>query len=216
MAHDLPTTGIRSYGYQRNPAHQHQGIDLPAREGTPVYAAAAGTVTHAVHQYTDEWSGYGKAIAIAANDGTHHLYAHLADVGVQPGQRVEAGQAIGTVGRTGYTTDDPTRLISGAHLHFEVASRRYPLRKEMHRVDPVAYLLRGHVHPLKAYRFNPSGGSTPTDPTDRPGDPSAPPSSSGPLQSAPVPNIQLDRHLGRGIAIAVAFVVGVAVVVNLR
>lgn len=214
MAHDLPTTGILSYLYQRTPTHWHRGIDLPAREGTPVHAAAPGTVTHAVREYTDGFGGYGRVVAIAAHDGTHQLYAHLQHVGVQAGQKVHAGDVIGTVGRTGFTAAEPHKLIGGAHLHFEVSPRRYPLVKEAERVDPVAWLLRGNVHPLKAYRFAPPGA--PTTPTDRGGDPSGPPSSSGSPQASARQNVQLEQHVRPLILGAIGFVLGVALLSQLR
>lgn len=100
----------------------HTGVDIPARAGAVVHAAAAGTVV---------WAGwglfsgepnnindpYGQAVAIrhdfGYNDQTlYTIYAHMRQVDVAYGQWVEAGAALGEVGDTGYTT--------GPHLHFEV------------------------------------------------------------------------------------------------
>ncbi|HYG66529.1 MAG TPA: M23 family metallopeptidase, partial [Anaeromyxobacteraceae bacterium] len=56
--------------------------------------------------------GYGNAVELTHADGTVTLYAHAAQLLVTAGEKVEAGQAIATVGSTGRST--------GAHLHFEV------------------------------------------------------------------------------------------------
>jgi murein DD-endopeptidase MepM/ murein hydrolase activator NlpD len=85
----------------------HKGIDYALPVGTPVLAAADGTVERAGADST----GYGNVIIIRHlwNDGT--VYAHLRNWAVQPGQQVKAGEIIGYSGNTGNST--------GAHLHFE-------------------------------------------------------------------------------------------------
>lgn len=98
----------------------HAGLDIAAVTGTPVVAAAAGQVVHAGPAGT-----YGNMIAIRHADGTETRYAHLSAVGVQVGDRIAAGAAIGAVGSTGRST--------GPHLHFEV-------RKDGKAVDPKPYL----------------------------------------------------------------------------
>jgi|GEM_PF-858284 len=103
-----------------------QGLDLPAPVGTPVRAAAAGTVLAAGK--LDENNGrYGTTVLIASGDGnlTQALYAHLDTTAVQPGAKVAAGQVIGTVGVTGFTT--------GPHLHFQ-------LRQNGRAIDPATVL----------------------------------------------------------------------------
>lgn len=134
-----PTAAKLQWGYQRSPTHVHNGIDVPAREGTPVVAAAAGVVTHAAPQWRQGFSGYGGHVvmAVPSSPPEWHLYAHLAAVDVAPGHRVQAGQRIGTVGRTGGTAADPTALLgSGAHLHFERSPRAYPQASALPRLDP--------------------------------------------------------------------------------
>lgn len=105
----------------------NQGLDLPAPVGTPVRAAAAGTVLAAGK--LDENNGrYGTTIVIASGDGneaTQALYAHLDTTAVQPGAKVAAGQVIGTVGVTGFST--------GPHLHFQ-------LRQNGRAIDPATVL----------------------------------------------------------------------------
>jgi len=88
----------------------HQGIDLGAAEGTPVYAVYNGTV-----EVADWMGGLGKAVVISHGYGSETRYGHLSQVLVQPGQVVKQGTVIGLVGSTGMST--------GAHLHFELWQR---------------------------------------------------------------------------------------------
>ena len=90
----------------------HRGDDLVAEEGTPVYAAADGTVTEAAYHYA--WGNFVQLDHGAGAEGCHWttLYSQLESYMVEPGQAVKAGDLIGYVGSTGYST--------GPHLHFEV------------------------------------------------------------------------------------------------
>ena len=103
------------FGYRTDPftgeISYHSGTDIAAPYGTPVLAAAGGTVT--VANATDPWGGsYGYYVKIQ-HDGTFDtLYAHCSSICVTPGQRVQQGEVIGYVGSTGNST--------GNHLHFEV------------------------------------------------------------------------------------------------
>jgi murein DD-endopeptidase MepM/ murein hydrolase activator NlpD len=89
---------------------RHHGIDIGARPGAPIRAAAAGTVVFSGWQL-----GYGRVIEIAHRDGFATVYAHNQKNVVKVGDRVAAGTMIGTVGRTGRATSD--------HLHFEIRRR---------------------------------------------------------------------------------------------
>lgn len=84
----------------------HAGIDLGARRGTPVRAAADGIAS------VSEDARLGKAVRIDHGGGIESLYAHLDRVALTTGMAVTAGQSIGTVGATG--------LATGPHLHFQV------------------------------------------------------------------------------------------------
>ncbi|MDO8070123.1 M23/M56 family metallopeptidase [Janthinobacterium sp. SUN176] len=84
----------------------HGGIDLGARRGTPVHAAADGIAS------VSEDARLGKAVRIDHGGGVESLYAHLDRVTLTTGMAVTAGQSIGTVGATG--------LATGPHLHFQV------------------------------------------------------------------------------------------------
>lgn len=137
----LPTSGIRSFGYERTGSHTHQGIDLVAPLGSPVESMARGVVTHASSELAQGFSGYGRHVVVRVGDaGPWLLYAHLDAVLVTPGERVTKGQQIGTVGRTCFDRSDPAKLCSAAHLHFEVSPRAYPQASEAKRMDPIRWL----------------------------------------------------------------------------
>ncbi|HDD24202.1 MAG TPA: LysM peptidoglycan-binding domain-containing protein [Chloroflexi bacterium] len=85
----------------------HSGVDFRAPGGTPVHAAAAGTVVLA-----EQLSLWGNAVVIDHGWGVLTGYAHLSAIHVTPGQQVTAGEVIAEVGNTGLST--------GAHLHWEM------------------------------------------------------------------------------------------------
>jgi murein DD-endopeptidase MepM/ murein hydrolase activator NlpD len=86
----------------------HDGIDLRARRGTPVNAAAEGKVIYAGSKI----SGYGKMIVIRHHSKLSTIYAHNSKLLVRTGARVRRGQRIALSGNTGHS--------SGPHVHFEV------------------------------------------------------------------------------------------------
>lgn len=90
----------------------HAGVDINGNGGTPVYAAAGGTVD--VATVSTATSGYGTQVVIKHPDGYVTRYAHMVSTSLQvsAGQPVSAGQRIGTVGSTGNST--------GPHMHFEI------------------------------------------------------------------------------------------------
>lgn len=92
-----------------------RGIDIGAPTGTPIYAAASGTVLIA----KTGWSGgYGNMAIIQHSNGTKTLYAHMSKLGTRTGAGVSQGEIIGYVGSTGRST--------GPHLHFEVFNAKNP------------------------------------------------------------------------------------------
>jgi murein DD-endopeptidase MepM/ murein hydrolase activator NlpD len=84
----------------------HTGVDLAASTGTPIKAAAGGTVIIAERK-----KGYGNTVVIDHGGGVSTLYGHCSTILVSVGQSVEQGQTIAEVGSTG--------LCTGPHLHFE-------------------------------------------------------------------------------------------------
>lgn len=89
--------------------HMHKGIQISYYPGTPVIAAANGTVTGAGF---DAVGGYGGFVELNHNYGFRTRYAHLADVVVREGEQVIQGQRIGTMGTTGLST--------GTHVDFQI------------------------------------------------------------------------------------------------
>lgn len=106
----VPKSGVSfTSGYRIPSRPQHNGIDLAAAIGTPIYAAKAGRVTVARGGYND---GYGNLVQLAHPDGSFTRYAHNSQIKVQPGQQVGQGELIALMGNTGFST--------GPHLHFEI------------------------------------------------------------------------------------------------
>ena len=100
--------------------HVHTGVDLAAREGTPVRAAAGGSVSVAFDP-----NGAGLYVIVVVDRHVRVLYCHLSVAAVGGAERVVTGQLIGEVGSTGLST--------GAHLHFEV-------QVDGRAVDPVLWV----------------------------------------------------------------------------
>jgi murein DD-endopeptidase MepM/ murein hydrolase activator NlpD len=95
--------------------HGYNGVDLAAAPGTPVLAAAGGSVIVAKGS---GWNGgYGNYVVVK-HKNTQTLYAHLSSVSVGVGDTVGAGESIGIIGNTGKST--------GTHLHFEVRGGTNP------------------------------------------------------------------------------------------
>ncbi len=113
-----------SFGEREDPINGegafHSGVDIVAPYGTPVRAAADGTVTG-----SQMGSGYGREVTLDHGHDVITLYGHLSAVAVYPGQHVTRGQIIGYVGESGRAT--------GPHLHYEVRLHNVP-------VNPYRYL----------------------------------------------------------------------------
>jgi murein DD-endopeptidase MepM/ murein hydrolase activator NlpD len=114
-----PVSGPITSGFGWRWGRIHEGIDIGAACGTPIRAAASGTVV-----YAGWMDGYGNIIVIDHGGGMATAYAHQSALYVGSGS-VSQGQTIGAVGSTGHST--------GCHLHFEVRVNGTP-------VDPLGYL----------------------------------------------------------------------------
>jgi murein DD-endopeptidase MepM/ murein hydrolase activator NlpD len=117
-----PSKGMLSSGYGWRWGRMHKGIDIAAATGTPIVAAAAGTVAFA------GWSdgGYGYMVEVEHVDGTMTRYGHNDRLLVSKGQQVSQGQQVSEMGSTGFST--------GPHLHFEIHPRGQGA------VNPMAFL----------------------------------------------------------------------------
>jgi murein DD-endopeptidase MepM/ murein hydrolase activator NlpD len=115
-----PCNGVVVSGFGMRWGRMHEGIDIGCSYGTPIWAAADGTVI---------WSGwrggYGNAVIVDHGNGLTTVYAHASSLLVSQGTQVSQGQTVALIGSTGNS--------SGPHLHFEV-------RVNGTAVDPLLYL----------------------------------------------------------------------------
>ena len=102
-----PSRGPVTSEYGRRWGRQHEGIDIGAGSGSPIFAARAGVVS-----FVGQMSGYGNLTLIDHGGGIVTAYAHQSRFGTRRGQQVAAGERIGSIGCSGNCT--------GPHLHFEV------------------------------------------------------------------------------------------------
>jgi murein DD-endopeptidase MepM/ murein hydrolase activator NlpD len=115
-----PVSGPITSGFGTRWGRMHEGIDIAVPSGTPVHAAASGTVIYAAWM-----TGYGNLVVLDHGNGLATAYAHNSSLLVSVGQRVSQGQTISLSGSTGHST--------GPHVHFEV-------RVNGVAVDPLGYL----------------------------------------------------------------------------
>lgn len=108
-----PSSGriTSSFGDRESPTEgassNHKGIDIGAQSGASVVAAASGTVVISTYS-----ASAGNYVMISHGAGVYSVYMHMSSIAVSSGEEVSAGQTIGTVGSTGYST--------GPHLHFGI------------------------------------------------------------------------------------------------
>ena len=100
---------------------RHTGLDISASTGTPIKAAASGTVT-----FSGRKGSYGNLIVISHGNGVQTYYGHCSALHASAGQQVSQGQTIAAVGSTGNST--------GPHLHLEI------------RVNGVAYNPQNYLY----------------------------------------------------------------------
>lgn len=120
---DRPREGRGEFGTPRSGGRRHGGIDIQGDVGDPIVAVGGGTVVVRPNN-----GAAGNTVHIRHDDGTLTKYFHLDQISVRNGARVEAGDQIGTMGRTGNT---PAQ--GDTHLHFE-------MWRGNRQVDPMPYL----------------------------------------------------------------------------
>ncbi|MFM7430400.1 MAG: M23 family metallopeptidase [Flammeovirgaceae bacterium] len=125
-----PEKLVSGFGKRINPFHKglypHDGVDIAAPIGTPVVAAGYGTVIYT--SQNNLLAGFGNYVDIDHGNGVRTRYAHLAEVKVRYGQRVDKGQLIATVGSSGGSI--------APHLHYEVI-------KNGRNVNPIKFMIGG-------------------------------------------------------------------------
>jgi murein DD-endopeptidase MepM/ murein hydrolase activator NlpD len=109
----------------------HEGVDLGAPFGTPVYATGEGVV-----EFAGPWDRYGLTIEINHGNGVTTRYAHLSRIKIKEGQKVTRATIIGMLGNTGRST--------GPHLHYEVRLSDAPK-------DPLKFIAAGEEDAPKAW-----------------------------------------------------------------
>jgi murein DD-endopeptidase MepM/ murein hydrolase activator NlpD len=113
------------FGVRRSPrgigTRFHEGIDIAASTGTPIYASGDGVVTFAGYKH-----GLGKTVIIDHGFGISTVYGHNSSLYVKEGDTIKRGSSIAAVGRTGRST--------GPHLHYQVEVDGVP-------VDPMRYII---------------------------------------------------------------------------
>jgi murein DD-endopeptidase MepM/ murein hydrolase activator NlpD len=102
-----PVRGRLSSNFGRRSGRTHDGIDIAAKKGTPIFAAESGRVIH-----SGRMGGYGKVVIVKHAGAYRSIYAHASRLLVRKGEFVERGQKIAEVGSTGRST--------GPHVHFEI------------------------------------------------------------------------------------------------
>jgi murein DD-endopeptidase MepM/ murein hydrolase activator NlpD len=158
----VPDSGGRRFGARRDGILRdecgagHCGVDLDGPRGQPMVAVAAGKVVRVEHSELGRDGRSGRYVRIEHNDGTLTAYMHLDTIaeGMSVGDRVDAGQYIGTLGATAIFSSRP-------HCHF---SLELPLDAGMHGdntktryIDPSPYLARARVVPPMGPRENSAG-----------------------------------------------------------
>jgi lipoprotein NlpD len=125
LGFEWPVAGgqVISYFGARRRTHRHAGIDIGGDRGQEILAARGGVVTFSGRTKT----GYGKLVILDHGSGIESLYAHDQDVLVRIGDKVDKGQPIARLGRSGNATTP--------HCHFEIRKDRIP-------VDPLLYVSR--------------------------------------------------------------------------
>lgn len=157
QAAHVPGTGAVSSPYGPRRGRMHNGIDIGVGDGT-AYAIGDGTVTHATQNGARGFACYGVVVVVRHPQwNAWSFYAHLESTAVAVGDTVTAGQALGRIGSTNGSPQNPgthfadgrclpggtlgpASAADGRHLHFEVSPAAYPRQSTARRLDPLAFL----------------------------------------------------------------------------
>lgn len=217
---------LSPYGMRTSRQHpgvevMHGGIDYRGEVGSPVYAIADGTVTHATVNGAPGFGGYGITVVLKHPQWTtqlpggtrreqmHSLYAHLSRLNVAARENVRAGDVIGYIGNTNGSESHPgttfettaeadgREVYSNPHLHFEMAWGSYPR-------PPVS---QAASNP-RAERVNPAEFLAGKPPCPRAPQPGAPEQQADPEPSTHTPGDPDRGRSGNALAIGVGLLLG--------
>jgi murein DD-endopeptidase MepM/ murein hydrolase activator NlpD len=99
----------------------HPGVDFANTMGTPIHAPVSGTVTQAEGGHVQGENNFGNSVTLKDASGNSHEFHHLQNIAVKPGQQVQQGQPVGTMGNTG-ATYSPSGKGDGTHLDYRIVT----------------------------------------------------------------------------------------------
>lgn len=185
--------GGGNHGDPRSGSRTHAGNDYPAPFGTPVYSSTSGTVRRSETDGGNHW-GYGNHVRVEDAQGREHIYAHLVGEN-QPfsGQRINAGDRLGDVGRTGNASAMP---LSSSHLHYEVRNPNAETESNPHGRIPVTSVRSNDTQAGFENYVNSGPGSTAVGAASRVTQPGF---STSPASAAPTTNAGSQRRPASGL-----------------
>lgn len=136
----------------------HNGVDIIADDRTAVLHSIYGGVVEECslpgQNYTPGFGGYGTVVVVKLDCGLWTLHAHCSETLVRTGDRVEKGTPVARMGRTRGERTKPNQLFytSGAHLHFEISVKPYPMSPLVDRPSPMDVLKAGPDFLVKSRR----------------------------------------------------------------
>jgi murein DD-endopeptidase MepM/ murein hydrolase activator NlpD len=109
------------YGGQTREEGFHPGVDVANEIGTPIPATAGGVVTKVDNGHVQGENNFGNTLEIRDGEGNTHQYHHLQGIDARPGQMVQQGQQVATMGNTGSTYSESGKG-DGAHLDYRIVN----------------------------------------------------------------------------------------------
>ena len=109
------------YGGSTKEEAFHPGVDFANDMGTPIPATVDGIVTEVDNGHVQGENNFGNSVTIKDGNGDSHQFHHLQNIGVQPGQQVQRGQDVATMGNTGATYSQSGKG-DGTHLDYRIVT----------------------------------------------------------------------------------------------
>ncbi len=152
--------GVNPERYKKFGFPGHEGIDIDAPFGSPLFAVADGTVS----TNPPGTEAYGIHVRINHSDGYQTVYAHMKEAAVQEGQAVRGGDLIGFADSTGNVWPEPTKENphAGTHLHLTLKNFNRETEYPRHTTDPTPFLSQLPQYPGQAPSPPPAPSRAPT------------------------------------------------------